>query len=136
MPHTLLNVVRHPGNKLRFGVINEEFLLALRAERIRITKLPGLVNDIVVNPTRAYYSNGSIFSNEINNWLSHYYPRTAADPIWLLKFEFMQNENEHVYEFIADSGYRKYSRKPILLTPQGEQVQAPRNSELCEFIWR
>ena len=81
MPHTLLNVVRHPGNKLRFGVINEEFLLALRAERIRITKLPGLVNDIVVNPTRAYYSNGSIFSNEINNWLSHYYPRTAADPI-------------------------------------------------------
>lgn len=135
MSHTLLNVVRHPGGKLRFGVINEEYLLNPRPASIRFANLPDREGDIIVNPGAAYYANGSIFSREINDWLNVHYPREAEDPIWLLKFEFTQNENEHIYSFVGDSGYRKHSRRPILIPPMGEEIQAPRNPNLSDFIW-
>lgn len=134
--NTLLNVVRHPGGKFRFGVINEEYLLEPRPARIRITNLPDREGDIVVNPGAAFYANGSIFSREINDWLRVHYPREAEDPIWLLKFEFTQNENEHVYSFVGNSGYRKQSRHSRIIAPDGREIPASRNSDLSAFIWQ
>lgn len=136
MSHTLLNVVRHPGGKLRFGVINQEYLLVPRPTCIRISNLPRLHEDVIVTPSGAYYSNGSIFSEEINDWLVQHFPRTADDPIWLLKFEFSQSEDEHIFTFVEDSGFRKVSRRPVLLTPQGEQLHAPKNHDLSAWIWQ
>ena len=135
MLHTIFNVVRHQGAKLRFGVINREFLIEPKPRLIRIKNLTGIKGDVDVNPNKAYYRNGSIYKDSISKWLFEHFPREAGDDIWLLKFRFKQSDGIHIYEYIGDSGYKKIPRKKQLRTPKGKLEPCPNNSELCSFIW-
>lgn len=135
MEKTILNVVRHQGGKLRFGVINQEFLDKPKPLKIRIKGLTGKSDDIVVNPSQAYYKYGSIYSPAIHNWLSDNYDRQTDDSIWLLKFIFENNGTEHVYKFVGDSGYRKVPRKRILIASDGHVFSCQKNVMLYQFIW-
>lgn len=133
--HTILNVVRHQGGKLRFGVINQEYLKEPKPRLIRIKNLTGDNNYIDVIPSKAYYSHGSIYKRSIHEWLAVHFPRLSGDKIYLLKFYFTESEGMHIFEYVGDSGYKKFPRERKWITPDGKEVPCPRNAEISQRIW-
>lgn len=136
--NTLLNVVIDQRG-LRFGVINPEDRAEQFPDIIRICGLTDQDEILIEIPHNAKYSYGSIYSPEISGWLHHNYPRTAADPIPLLKFTFSVEEVEngrmaHIYTFVGNSGYRKYPRRRIVITPDGDEIHCRNYPEIIERI--
>lgn len=137
--NTLLNVVIDQRG-LRFGVINPEDQAEQFPDIIRICGLTGQDEILIETPRSAKYHYGSIYSPEISGWLHHNYPRTAADPIPLLKFTFSAEAVEngrmaHIYTFVGDSGYRRYPRRRLAITPDGDEIHCRNYTEIIERIY-
>ena len=62
---TVLDVVIHQGGGFRFGVVNKEYANS----PAKTVKILGLPEPIVLNVEDCYYSNGSIYSKEISEWI-------------------------------------------------------------------
>lgn len=136
MKNTLLNVVIHFGDKLRLWVINKEYTLAPPPRKIIIKNLSGVNDDIIINCNNYYSKYGSIYHKRISEWLHDSgFGRTRKDNIWLLKFKFSTDGENHVFTYIGVSKYKKIPSRPILLLGK-EEYPCPDNDQLAEFIWK
>jgi len=128
---TVLDVVIHQDGGFRFGVINKEYTNS----PAKTVKILGLPEPIVLNVEDCYYSYGSIYSKEINEWIERNgFGRTKDDPIPLLKFYYEQNGEEDIFEFVGDSFCKKHPRQDVLIRKDGTEVSYE-TGQLVEKLW-
>ena len=132
MSHSVLNVVRHQGGRIRLGIICREFQLVPQPNQIIIN---GINQNPIVFPVNNYYSvHGSIAHPEIRAWLETHFPREADDPIWLLKFEFEVRNNSHVFTYVGPSEYKKIPHKRELIDSNGSSSLYHTNEDLVRIV--
>lgn len=128
---TVLDVVIHQGGGFRFGVVNKEYANS----PAKTVKILGLPEPIVLNVEDCYYSNGSIYSKEISEWIvSNGFGRTKDDPIPLLKFYYEQNGEEDIFEFAGDSFCKKRPHQNVLICKDGTEITYE-TGQLVEKLW-
>lgn len=128
---TVLDVVIHQGGGFRFGVVNKEYANS----PAKTVKILGLPEPIVLNVEDCYYSNGSIYSKEISEWIvSNGFGRTKDDPIPLLKFYYEQNGEEDIFEFAGDSFCKKRPRQNVLISKDSTEITYE-TGQLVEKLW-
>lgn len=133
MSHTVLNVVLHQGGGCRLGVICREFLLEPQPNHIIIN---GINDNPIIIPARNYYlRHGSIVHSDIIEWLGVHFPRTAADNIWLLKFDFEVVGDSHVFSYVGPSNYKKIPHRREIIEGQHNVVRYHTYEELIQIVW-
>lgn len=132
MKKTVLNVVRHSGNKFRLGVICGEY--KKKAHTIILKDFNG-IQKTILNPPGCLYKYGSIYSQELNSWLiENGFSREAHQDIWLIKAEFEETvDGVHVFKYIGRSEYVKIPRQRRLR--MGKKIIAYRPGELSSIVW-
>ena len=133
MSHSILNVVHHQGRSFRLGIICREFQLVPQPNQIIIN---GINQNPIVFPVNNYYSiQGSIAHPGVRAWLAENFYRGADDPIWLLKFEFEVQGNNHIFSYFGSSYYRKIPHRREFIEFDGNQVRYQTDEDLIQIVW-